>query len=121
MRGAQYNLGLMYDDGRGVSQNIEEALKWYQKAADQNYNSALNNIGYIYERKGEILKAKKYYEQAIQQNPNNDFPHLNLAYLLENHPEVFKGSDQDRLTQMSVLREKGQKSLERWQKARGFK
>ena len=32
---AQFNLGLMYDNGRGVPKDEAEAVKWYRKAADQ--------------------------------------------------------------------------------------
>ena len=32
---AQYNLGVMYDNGMGVPENDAEAVKWYRKAADQ--------------------------------------------------------------------------------------
>jgi len=31
---AQTKLGLMYENGYGVSQNFAEAVKWYRKAAD---------------------------------------------------------------------------------------
>ena len=31
---AQYNLGLMYDKGKGVVQDHKEAAKWYTKAAE---------------------------------------------------------------------------------------
>ena len=34
-RGIQYNLGSYYKMGWGVEKNMEEALKWYRKAADQ--------------------------------------------------------------------------------------
>jgi TPR repeat protein len=37
---AQYRVGEMYYDGKGVSMNYCEALKWYQKAADQGDESA---------------------------------------------------------------------------------
>ena len=37
---AQYNIGLLYDEGLGVQKNGEEARKWIQKAADQGYLSA---------------------------------------------------------------------------------
>jgi len=33
---AQYDLGGMYEEGQGVEQNYEVALKWYRKAADQS-------------------------------------------------------------------------------------
>lgn len=32
---AQYNLGIMYDNGQGVAQDYGAAVKWYRKAADQ--------------------------------------------------------------------------------------
>ena len=32
---AQYNLGVMYDNGLGVPQDPKEAVKWYRLAAEQ--------------------------------------------------------------------------------------
>jgi len=37
---AQYDLGNMYDQGKGVPQNYGEARRWYRKAADQGYTNA---------------------------------------------------------------------------------
>ena len=31
--GAQYQIGLLYEKGRGVQQDIAQARTWYQKAA----------------------------------------------------------------------------------------
>ena len=42
---AQYNLGVMYAKGHGVSQNYAEALKWFHLAADQEYASAQYRAG----------------------------------------------------------------------------
>ena len=36
---AQYNLGVMYENGQGVAQDYTEAVKWYRKGADQGYRS----------------------------------------------------------------------------------
>jgi TPR repeat protein len=36
----EYNLGFMYANGKGVSQDYTEAVKWYRKAAEQG--AALN-------------------------------------------------------------------------------
>jgi predicted aspartyl protease len=33
---AQYNLGVMYDEGQGVPKNVEAALLWYRLAAEQS-------------------------------------------------------------------------------------
>jgi hypothetical protein len=45
---AQNNLGVMYENGKGVRQDIDEALKWYRLAAEQGYAGAQNNLGLIY-------------------------------------------------------------------------
>ena len=44
---AQYNLGVMYAEGRGVEQNDAEAVKWYRKAAEQIV-SAQTGLGVMY-------------------------------------------------------------------------
>jgi TPR repeat protein len=45
---AQFNLGFMYSNGRGVTQNDAEAVKWYRLAADQNDAIAQSNLGDMY-------------------------------------------------------------------------
>ena len=47
---AQFNLGQMYRKGRGVPQNYEEAVKWYEKAALQGNATAQNNLAGKYTR-----------------------------------------------------------------------
>ena len=41
---AQFNLGFMYADGRGVAQNDTEAVKWYRLAADQGHATAKQSL-----------------------------------------------------------------------------
>lgn len=46
--GAQYNLGLCYERGNGVTKNLEQAVYWYRKAAAQGHPKAkdlLNKLG----------------------------------------------------------------------------
>ncbi len=45
---AQYNLGDMYKNGKGVLQDYKEAIKWYIKAADQGYADAQLNLAIMY-------------------------------------------------------------------------
>ncbi|MGH7209288.1 MAG: tetratricopeptide repeat protein [Nitrospiraceae bacterium] len=45
---AQYDLGLLYDTGRGVPQSDEKALRWYQQAAEQGEARAQYNLGLMY-------------------------------------------------------------------------
>ncbi len=50
---AQYNLGVMYANGRGVPQDYVQAMKWYRLAADQGDAKAQFNLAAIlYERRG---------------------------------------------------------------------
>ena len=46
--GAQNILGLMYDQGEGVTQDYVEAVRWHRLAAEQGDADAQNNLGYRY-------------------------------------------------------------------------
>ena len=45
---AQFELGNMYENGRGVLQDYAEAVRWYRLAADQGNAMAQSNLGYMY-------------------------------------------------------------------------
>ena len=45
---AQHLIGVMYYFGRGTAVNHTEAVKWYRRAADQEFPSAQNNLGNMY-------------------------------------------------------------------------
>jgi len=45
---AQFNLGLMYDKGKGVPQDYKRAVNWYTKAAEQGVAGAQYNLGLMY-------------------------------------------------------------------------
>ena len=49
---AQYNLGLMYYNGEGVTRDAKQAVYWWQKAAEQGDAGAQYNLGVMY-GKGE--------------------------------------------------------------------
>jgi TPR repeat protein len=42
---AMYLLGVMFDSGRGATQNYEEAFKWYAQAAALGHGEAMNCLG----------------------------------------------------------------------------
>lgn len=42
---AQYNLGVMYEQGQGMPQDYAEAAKWFRKAAEQGHPPAQYNLG----------------------------------------------------------------------------
>ena len=45
---AQFNLGLLYDNGKGVIEDDKEAVKWYRLAAEQGNASAQLSLGAMY-------------------------------------------------------------------------
>ena len=62
---AQFNIGLMYYDGKGAPQNFEEARRWFQRSADQGYEKAQLNLGAMYGagkglRRADYVQAYKW-------------------------------------------------------------
>ena len=97
-RVAQFCLGYMSKNGKGMKVNYQTALDWYTKAVKQNYPPAMNNLAKMYDdgwfdSKGEkvnpdIDKAEELWKQAAEKgNPtaqtNLGFMYLSRAYLAE--------------------------------------
>ncbi|HTW67486.1 MAG TPA: tetratricopeptide repeat protein [Bryobacteraceae bacterium] len=60
---AQFNLGLLYVDGRGVPQSAAEAVNWFRRAAEQDYTRAQHNLGAMY---ASGQGVKRDYVQAYK-------------------------------------------------------
>jgi serine/threonine protein kinase/TPR repeat protein len=80
----QYNLGLMYEEGRGVEKDEVEALKWYRKAAEQGDTWVQNHVGKMYENgRGadkDYVEALKWYRKAAEQGYSWGQVHLGNMY-----------------------------------------
>ena len=89
---AQYNLGVMYDNGEGVAEDDIKAVAWYQKAADQGYAGAQTNLGWMYVKgKGvtkDAVKAVAWYQKAAAQGDAD--AQLNLGWMYEKGKGVTK-------------------------------
>ncbi len=57
---AQYFLGRMYAEGRGVETNHDEAAKWFRKAAEKGVQDAQFRLGGCYERGQGVPKDMEY-------------------------------------------------------------
>ncbi|MAI42933.1 MAG: tetratricopeptide repeat protein [Candidatus Azotimanducaceae bacterium] len=57
---AQYNLGLMHDNGRGVLQDYKEAVKWYRLAAEKGIATAQGKLGLMYHNGRGVLQDSVY-------------------------------------------------------------
>ena len=68
---SQFNLGVMYDTGEGVTEDDAEAVKWYRKAAEQGDAEAQYALGVMYGNgKGvaeDYAEALKWYRMAAEQ------------------------------------------------------
>jgi CHAT domain-containing protein/Flp pilus assembly protein TadD len=68
---AQNDLGLMYLNGEGVTQNDVEAAKWFRKAAEQGQADAQVNLGWMYNYGKGVTKndseAIKWHRKAAEQ------------------------------------------------------
>jgi len=73
---AQYNLGVMYDNGQGVPQDYKEAVRWFRVAAEQGHASAQNNLGFMYsEGQGvpqDFIQAHLWYNLAASSRTGDD-------------------------------------------------
>ena len=41
---AQFNLGICYEQGRGVEKDTKKAFEWYKKSAEQGFADAQYNL-----------------------------------------------------------------------------
>jgi TPR repeat protein len=73
---AQFHLGLMYENGRGVRKDHSTALTWFRKAAAQGYAGPQNNLGLIYERgrgvRKDLVRALMWYTLAATMLHGNE-------------------------------------------------
>ncbi len=68
---AQDLLGESFMEGQGVEQNFAEAVKWFRRAADQNYAPAQHKLGGCYAYGHGVAtnqtEAVKWYRKAAEQ------------------------------------------------------
>ena len=80
---AQFQLGQLYEFGKGVEQSFENAFMWYQKAAESGLATAQYNLGLLYEKgrgtEQDYKEAAKWYQLASEQG--DPWAMTNLAYL----------------------------------------
>ena len=70
---AQYSLGVLYANSKGVLKDYKEAVKWYRKAAEQGDAGAQFNLGLKYAIGEGVLKdlsKAKYWIKKAYENPD---------------------------------------------------
>ena len=92
LSGAQYNLGVCYGSGHGLTKNPVEAVKWYLKAAELNFAQAQHNLAFCYQHGLGVAKdeseALKWYRRAA--NLGHAPAQCNLGLCYDNGQGVAK-------------------------------
>jgi hypothetical protein len=69
--GAQYNLGLMYEQGYGVAPDTKKAATWFEKAAEKGEANAQYRLGFLYSHgqgvPKDLQQAAEWYKKAAEQ------------------------------------------------------
>ena len=81
---AQFNLGLIYYNGQGVSQDYTQAVQWYRKAAEQGVAQAQYNLGVMYANgqgiRQDDAQAVQWFLKAAEQGVAEAQFNLGLMY-----------------------------------------
>jgi len=67
---AAYEVGVRFAEGKGIAPNLDEAVKWYDRAARAGVVPATFRLGTLYEKglsvKKDVDTARRYYLQAAE-------------------------------------------------------
>ena len=81
---AQFEVASRYTEGRGVAQNLAEAVKWYQLAAAQELAPAQYRLGSLFEKghgvNKNLAKARIWYKRAAEQGNRKAMHNLAVLY-----------------------------------------
>jgi TPR repeat protein len=68
---AQYNIGVLFDEGAGVDQDLVAAADWYRRAGEQGFMDAQTNLGIMYYHGQGVDRhrheASKWFRMAADQ------------------------------------------------------
>jgi TPR repeat protein len=82
---AQYNVGLMYEQGLGISKDAKEAVYWYNQSALQGNSAAQFNLGVCFENgigtTVDFEKANEWYRKASAQGDGLAVGNLGMLYI----------------------------------------
>ena len=82
---AQYNVGLMYEQGLGINKNTKEAVYWYNESAIQGNSAAQFNLGVCYENgigtTVDFKKANEWYRKASVQGDGMAVGNLGMLFI----------------------------------------
>jgi len=75
-----YNLGESYNDGReGLTKDEEQAIVWFQNAAEAGHGKAIKALAHIYEDKDEAMTVE-WYRKGVELGHSCCMTNLGVAY-----------------------------------------
>lgn len=81
---AQNKLGLLYNEGQGVTQDYAQAKHWFQKAAEQGHPGAQVNLGTLYLQGHGAPESDQmalfWFRRAAEQQDALGFAKLGFMY-----------------------------------------
>jgi Dynamin family/Sel1 repeat len=81
---AQNDLGVIYEQGRGIAQDYQQAVQWYRKAAEQGNAVAQCNLGRMYRQGRGVAQDEaqgvQWYRKAAEQGLVQAQRNLGWAY-----------------------------------------
>ena len=114
---AQFCLGFMYKHGKGVLPDLQRAIEWYTKAAEQGYAFAQNDLGVTLVRIEEkiatinsqiekgafVSKALEWFEKAAEQdNPTVQYNIAAMHFIESSYHFSENSKEANELSQMGV-------------------
>lgn len=79
---AQYNIGVLFDEGAGVDQDLVAAADWYRRAGEQGFMDAQTNLGIMYYHGHGVDRhrheASKWFRMAADQGDPEARRYLDL-------------------------------------------
>lgn len=81
---AQFNMGLLYDNGVGVERDLARAAEWYRRAAEAGDRTAQSYLGEMYARghgvETDYAEAVEWYRKAALQRDGLAAYNLGILY-----------------------------------------
>lgn len=97
---SQYGMGVLYENGFGVTKDLKRAAAWYLKSARQGNPDAQYNLGAMYEHgvgmPVNYPEAARWYRPAAEQGDIDALSNLGVLY------GGGKGVPQDRVLAMAL-------------------
>ncbi|EFC41815.1 predicted protein [Naegleria gruberi] len=81
---SQFNIGFLYQNGKGDKQDYSKAMEWYLKAAENGHSASQFQIGWLYKHgkgvKQDYSKAMEWYLKAAGNGHSASYHNIGCLY-----------------------------------------